>query len=138
MQTGEFWICVSRRCLFLAVETSSNFSQQLVLLLPARLQCLPKAFGVGNDRRHPQWYEEKPSALASKVLGCRFPSQLPAFALPRQMHPKGSRFIGSRWVTQPFLLTRAILAKVELQQTVENIRHSVVLKGLLGFPPSGD
>ena len=54
------------------------------------------------------------------------------------MHLKGSRFIGSNWVTQPFLLTRAILAKVELQQTVENIRHSVVLKGLLGFPPSGD
>jgi len=54
------------------------------------------------------------------------------------MHPKGSRFIGSSWVTQPFLLTRAILAKVELQQTVENIRHSVVLKWLLGFPPSGD
>ena len=67
-----------------------------------------------------------------------FPSRLTAFALPRQMHPKGSRFIGSSWVTQPSLLTRAILAKVELQQTVENIRHSVVLKGLLGFPPSGD
>jgi hypothetical protein len=54
------------------------------------------------------------------------------------MHPKGSRFAGSSWVTQPFLLTRAILANMELKQTVENIRHSVVLKGLLGFPPSGD
>jgi hypothetical protein len=54
------------------------------------------------------------------------------------MHPKGSPESVRGWVTQPFLLTRAILAKMELQQTVENIRHLVVLKGLLGFPPSGD
>jgi hypothetical protein len=49
------------------------------------------------------------------------------------MHLKGSRFIGSSWVTQPFLLTRAILAKVELQQTVENIRHSVGFRELVMF-----
>ena len=55
-----------------------------------------------------------------------------------KMHPKGSRFIGSGWVTQPFLLRRAILATVELKQTVENRRHWLVLKELLGFPPSGD
>jgi hypothetical protein len=30
-----------------------------------------------------------------------------------RMHPKGSRFIGNSWVTQPFLLTRSILAKVD-------------------------
>jgi hypothetical protein len=58
--------------------------------------------------------------------------------LTRSSIPKGSRFIGSNWVTQPFLLTRAILAKVELKQAVERIRHLVVLKGLLGFLPSGD
>jgi len=125
--------------LFLAAKSSGNFAQQLVLLLPAGLERPPNSESIREQERSGLkmiavihgWYEEK-------QRWCRFPSRLPAFALPRQMHPKGSRFIGSSWVTQPFLLTRAILAKVELQQTVENIRHSVVLKGLLGFPPSGD
>jgi len=111
----------------------------LVLLLPTGLERPPNSETI-REQEHSglQMIAVVHGRVKKNNVWYPFPSRLPAFALPRQMHPKGSGFIGSSWVTQPFLLTRAILAKVELQLTVENIRHSVVLKGLLGFPPSGD
>jgi hypothetical protein len=105
--------------------------QQLALLLPPRLEHPPKAFGVENDRRHPRQYEEK-------QRWCRFLSRLPAFALPRQNAPEGQPLHWKQLGNPALSAHAAILAKVELEQTVENIRRSVVLTGLLGFPPSGD
>jgi hypothetical protein len=118
------------RRLFLTLESCSNFAQHLVLLWPARLECpgedLLKMIALihGGMKKNNVGAVFRPGYLHFHFLG--------------KMHPKDSRFIGSSWVTQPFLLTRAVPATVELKQTVENRRHSVVLKGLLGFPPSGD
>jgi len=118
----------------------------LVLLLPTGLERPPNSESIREQERSGLkmiavihgGMKKNPALWLARCWGALVrPGYLHLHSLGKCTRRAG-RFIGSGWVTQPFLLTRAILAKVELQQTVENIRHSVVMKGLLGFPPSGD